>query len=141
GGASALPIGLWFSNSFTRLAVLAPSIWWDDGAIYDIVDEVDETAKPPLKIWLDTGTHEPGWERAATLRDRLVEKGWRLHDDLHYLEVDGADHSEGEWAARIDQVLRFLFPPPPPPVAKITPPKKTRSLVQRVLARANLFSV
>jgi hypothetical protein len=43
-----------------------------------------------------------------------VEKGWRLHDDLHYLEADGSDHSEGAWAARIDPVLRFLFPPLPP---------------------------
>ena len=67
--------------------------------------------KLPLKIWLDTGTHEPGWERARTLCDALVEKGWRLHDDLHYTEAEGADHSEGAWAARVDLMLRFLFPP------------------------------
>jgi predicted alpha/beta superfamily hydrolase len=141
GGLATLALGLWYPNYFTRLAVMSPSIWWDDCAIYDIVDEVDEMAKPSLKIWLDTGTHEPGWERAATLRDRLVEKGWRLHDDLHYLEVEGADHSEGAWAARIDPVLRFLYPPLPPRVAKIVPEKKNRSLIRRALARANLFSV
>jgi len=139
GGLATLALGLWFPNFFNRLAVLSPSIWWDDCAIYDIVDEVDEMARPPLKIWLDTGTHEPGWERAASLRDRLVEKGWRLHDDLHYLEVEGADHSEGAWAARVDSVLRFLFPPLPPPVAKIVPVKKRRGLFQRALALANLF--
>ena len=94
---------------------------WDDCEIYDIVDALDETAKPALKIWLDTGTHEPGWERAAVLRDRLIEKGWRLHDDLHFLEAEGAGHSEGAWAGRIDPVLRFLFPPPPP-----APPKPPR---------------
>jgi hypothetical protein len=74
------------------------------------------------------------------LRDRLVEKGWRLHDDLHYLEVEGADHSEGAWAARVDPVLRFLFPPPPPKVAKIAPARKRRPLLQRALALTNLFS-
>lgn len=141
GGLATLALGLWFPNYFTRLAVLSPSIWWDDCAIDDIVDEIDEMGKPPLKIWLDTGTHEPGWERASSLRDRLIEKGWRLHDDLHYLEVEGADHSEGAWAARIDPVLRFLYPPSPPPAAKITPEKKGRSLFRRALARANLFSV
>jgi predicted alpha/beta superfamily hydrolase len=139
GGLATLTLGLWFPNHFTRLAVLSPSIWWDDCAIYDIVDEVDETAKPPLKIWLDTGTHEPGWERAATLRDRLVEKGWRLYDDLHYLEVEGADHSEGAWAARIDPVLRFLFPPPPPPVAKVVAVSKRQPLLRRALALTKLF--
>ncbi|HSP45319.1 MAG TPA: alpha/beta hydrolase-fold protein [Chthoniobacterales bacterium] len=139
GGLATLALGLWFPNYFTRLAVLSPSIWWDDCAIYEIVDKVDEMARPPLKIWLDTGTHEPGWERAATLRDRLMEKGWRLHDDLHYLEVQGADHSESAWAARIDPVLRFLFPPPPPAVAKIAPVKKGRSLFRRAAALANPF--
>ena len=114
GGLATLVLGLWFPNYFTRLAVMSPSIWWDDCAIYKIVDALDETAKPLLKIWLDTGTREEGWERARELRDRLVEKGWRLHDDLYYVEADGSDHSEGAWAARMDPVLRFLFPPPPP---------------------------
>ena len=138
GGLATLTLGLWYPNTFSRLAVLSPSVWWDDCAIYGIVDGLDETARPPLKIWLDTGTREEGWERARELRDRLVEKGWRLHDDLQYLEVDGADHSEGAWAARVDPVLRYLFPPPPP-VTKAAPPKKGRSLVGRLMARARLF--
>ena len=54
------------------------------------------------------------WERAAVLRDKLVEVGWRLYDDLQFTEVEGADHSEGAWAARFEAVLRFLYPPPPP---------------------------
>jgi predicted alpha/beta superfamily hydrolase len=109
GGLSTLALGLWFPDVFTRLAVMSPSIWWDDCAICRMVDELDD--KLPLKIWLDTGTHEEGWERARMLRDLLVEKGWRLHDDLYYQEFEGADHSEGAWAARVDPMLRFLFPP------------------------------
>jgi predicted alpha/beta superfamily hydrolase len=112
GGLATLVLGLWFSQTFRRLAVMSPSIWWDDCAIYRIVDELTE--KPSLKIWLDTGTNEPGWERAKTLRDRLVEKGWRLYDDLQYTEVEGADHSEGAWGSRFEAVLRFLYPPAPP---------------------------
>jgi predicted alpha/beta superfamily hydrolase len=114
GGLATLVLGLWFPNYFTRLAVMSPSVWWDDCAVYKIVDAIDETARPPLKIWLDTGTREEGWERARELRDRLMQKGWRLDDDLLYLEADGSDHSEGAWAARMDPVLRFLFPPLPP---------------------------
>jgi predicted alpha/beta superfamily hydrolase len=111
GALSTLVLGLWFPHVFTRLAVMSPSIWWDDCVIYDMVDAIQEGAKPPLKIWLDTGTHEPGWERARVLRDKLVNKGWRLYDDVQYLEVEGGDHSEHAWAGRIEQVLRFLFPP------------------------------
>lgn len=114
GGLSTLVLGLWYPNVFTRLAVMSASIWWDNCVIYDMVDSIQENAKPPLRIWLDTGTHEAGWERAAVLRDKLIEKGWRLYDDLQFLEAEGADHSEGAWAGRIEQVLRFLFPPVSP---------------------------
>ena len=111
GGLVTLAIGLWFPDVFTRLAVMSPSVWWDNQAIVKQVEELDD--KLPLKIWLDTGTHEEGWERARTLRDALVEKGWKLYDDLQYLEVEGAEHTEGAWAGRVDPMLRYLFPPPP----------------------------
>jgi predicted alpha/beta superfamily hydrolase len=121
GGLATLALGLWFSQVFNRLAVLSPSIWWDECVIYRMVEELP--GKLPLKIWLDTGTEEPGWERARDLRDRLVEKGWRVDDDLQYNEVSGADHSEGAWAARFESVLRYLYPPIPPGLkAPLRPP-------------------
>jgi predicted alpha/beta superfamily hydrolase len=108
GGLVTLAIGILFPDAFNRLIVMSPSIWWDDFAIYRLVDMIEK--KPPLKIWLDTGTAEPGWEQAGALRDRLIGKGWALDVDLTYLEVVGADHSEAAWAARVDPALRFLFP-------------------------------
>ncbi len=112
GALVTLAIGVLYPQAFTRLIVMSPSIWWDDFSIYRLVDSTGD--KPPLKIWLDTGTNEPGWERARTLRDILIEKGWKLFDDLQYLEAEGADHSEGAWATRVDPALRFLFPSPGP---------------------------
>ena len=109
GGLATLAIGIFYSEVFTRLIVMSPSIWWDDYAIFRLVGILGE--KPPLKIWLDTGTDEPGWELARDLRDYLIDKGWQLDVDLSYLEVKGADHSEAAWAARVDPALRFLFPP------------------------------
>ena len=112
GGLATLVLGLWFPHVFSRLAVLSPSVWWDDCVIYEMVESLED--KLALKIWLDTGTHEEGWERARKLCELLMEKGWRLFDDLEYHEIEGADHSEGAWAMRVDPFLRFLFPPPPP---------------------------
>lgn len=109
GGLLALSLGLWFSNVFTRLMVMSPSVWWDNQVIVKMVEKLKH--KLPLKIWLDTGTNEEGWERARVLRDALVDKGWKLFDDLQYHEIEGADHSESAWAARVDPALRYLFPP------------------------------
>lgn len=110
GGLVSLALGLWFPQSFSRLAVMSPSVWWDDQAI---VGRVEALRRKPTgsKVWLDTGTAEPGWERTRTLRDSLVGKGWVIGADLRYLEVEGAGHTEGAWAERLGDVLEFLFPP------------------------------
>lgn len=117
GGLATIALGLWHPNVFGRLAVMSPSIWWDDEVLYKMVEALDDEARLPLKIWLDTGTNEPGWQRARILRDGLIEKGWRLYDDLYYFEDEGAGHTEAAWAHRFDAALRFLYPPPPPILA------------------------
>jgi len=109
GGLVTLAIGILYPHAFRRLMVMSPSIWWDDFAIYRLVDSIEQ--KPPLKIWLDTGTAEPGWEQGRELLNRLLEKGWKLQKDIQYMEAQGANHSEAAWAARVEPALRFLFPP------------------------------
>jgi predicted alpha/beta superfamily hydrolase len=111
GGLLTLAIGILYPHAFSRLMVMSPSIWWDDFAIFRLIDSIEQ--KPSLKIWLDTGTAEPGWEQARELRSRLMEKSWRLHRDLQYIEAEGADHSEAAWARRVEPALRFLFPSRP----------------------------
>ena len=109
GGLVTLAIGILYPHAFRRLIVMSPSVWWDNFAIFRLVDSIEQ--KPRLKIWLDTGTVEPGWEQTRELRNRLFEKAWKLHKDIEYLEALGADHSEAAWAARVEPALRFLFPP------------------------------
>jgi hypothetical protein len=46
------------------------------------------------------------------LHHRLQVRGWKEGIDLRYLRIPGARHEEDAWAARFDQVLRFLFPTP-----------------------------
>jgi len=110
GGLLTLHLGLRFPTVFNRLAVLSPSVWWNDRAIVKDVEAL--TAKPPLRIWLDSGTGE-GAEvarDARMLRDALVRKGWVEGQDLTYLEAEGGGHNEQSWATRVEGVLRFLFP-------------------------------
>jgi predicted alpha/beta superfamily hydrolase len=112
GGLITMHLGLRYPTVFSRLAVLSPSVWWDDRAI---VREVETLAtKPPLRIWLDAGTGEGEdvTRDSRLLRDALVRKGWVVGHDLAYLEAEGGGHNEQSWATRVEGVLRFLFPVP-----------------------------
>jgi predicted alpha/beta superfamily hydrolase len=108
GGLVTLAIGILYPDAFRRLMVMSPSVWWDDFAIYRLVDSLER--KPALKIWVDTGTAEPGWEQTRELFKRMIEKGWKPGKDIQYMEADHGDHSEAAWAARVEPALRFLFP-------------------------------
>ncbi len=103
-------LGLTYPQTFGKLAVLSPSVWWDDRAILRRVAALDR--KPALRIWLDIGTGEGEGvtEDARILRDELLAKGWVLGNDLAYVEADGAGHNEDAWADRVGPLLRFLFP-------------------------------
>src|SRR4029453_2691091 len=70
GGLVTLAIVILYPQFFGRLMVMSPSIWWDNFAIYRLVDSIEQ--KPPLKICLDPGTPQPGWEKARELSIRFV---------------------------------------------------------------------
>jgi predicted alpha/beta superfamily hydrolase len=109
GGLVSLHLGLKHPQAFGRLAVLSPSVWWDDRVILQTVESFHSETRP--QIWLDVGTGE-GDEALRSVRqlaETLRRKGWRDGQDLHYAEIPGAGHHEGAWAARIGEVLQFLF--------------------------------
>lgn len=110
GGLVSLYLGLLYSGIFWKLAVLSPSVWWDNRFIVRRVRAL--ATKPPTRVWLSSGTAEGEdvVEAARRVRDALVAKGWRLGDDLAYHEEEGARHEESAWAALVPDVLRFLFP-------------------------------
>src|SRR5256885_14671974 len=58
GGLVSLYLGLQFPQVFGKLAVLSPSVWWDNRAILKMIAAAP--SRPPLKIWLDMGTSEGG---------------------------------------------------------------------------------
>jgi predicted alpha/beta superfamily hydrolase len=110
GGLVTLHLGLKYPQVFGKLAVLSPSVWWDDKVILREIAQLPK--KPSLKIWLDMGTEEGGMslEDTEKLRDAMSAKGWVVGKDLAYSEIEGATHSESSWAERVGPFLQFLFP-------------------------------
>ena len=117
GGLVSMYLALKYPNVFGRVAVVSPSVWWGNNQIVHQVEALPK--KPPLRIWLDIGTKEGGnaeeakhtVDGARLLKNALVKKGWKLEKDLKYFEAQGAEHNERAWAARVEQILEFLFPP------------------------------
>lgn len=110
GGLATLYLGFSYPEVFGKLAVLSPSVWWDNKAILKIISKAQP--KPRLRIWLSMGTDESntGVRDSNLLYKTLIAKGWQDGDDLHYEVIPGAKHEEAAWAERVRDVLRFLFP-------------------------------
>ena len=113
---------------------MSPSIWWDDFSIYRLVDSIDH--KPPLKIWLDTGTNEPGWERTASFARRAHRRLDPLRRSAIQRDRRRRTHRGGVGRAGRSSV-EVLFPPPPPRSGVInSPPRLLNRTRLPVLCRA-----
>ena len=114
GGLVSLYFALWHPRVFGAVAALSPSVWWDDRAV--LRDFAKLRKKPEVRLWVDMGTAEPGWEVTRLFRDTLVAKGWQPGVDLHYAEIPGGQHNEAAWGARIGEVLRWMLGRPGRPL-------------------------
>ena len=110
GGLVSLFLGFEYPQIFGKIAVLSPSIWWNNRSILSFVEA--PPTRPDLRIWLDMGMNEGArhLKDADQLFRLLQRRGWREHIDLAYQRVPDGVHSEDAWASRFDDVLRFLFP-------------------------------
>jgi predicted alpha/beta superfamily hydrolase len=111
GGLVTLYLALKYTWVFGKVAAMSPSVWWRNRAILKTVAKIKR--KPDLRIWLDIGTKESrrALPDARALKAALVNKGWKLGEELHYLEVEGGHHDEVAWSQRVAPMLKFLFPP------------------------------
>jgi predicted alpha/beta superfamily hydrolase len=110
GGLVSLYLGLKHSSIFGKIAALSPSVWWNQHVIHRFAHAI--AVQPRSRIWLDIGTREGPRivHDVESFRDILLEKGWKLEQDLHYERVEGAEHNEAAWAQRVGPFLRFLYP-------------------------------
>lgn len=114
GGLCTLYLGLKHAETFGKLAVLSPSVWWNHRAILALVSEIAPGLLFRPRIWLDIGESEgqSAIADADLLDRRLRAKGWRPGADLFYQRFAGGTHDEAAWSQRVSPMLRFLFPPP-----------------------------
>ena len=112
GGLVTLFLGLKHAECFGKLAVMSPSVWWNNRSILGYVNERAPQIWERPRMWLDIGDREghKTLRDAELLAKRLRANGWRPGETLHFELVRGGAHDEASWATRVRPMLKFLFP-------------------------------
>ena len=116
GGLISLFLTRWSPEVFGLCMAMSPSLWWDRELAMRTWPS-DRAWLWGKRFWIDMGTEEGGTlasRREQVRRARRLANMFRrdgLRDDLefHYLEVDGGQHNERDWAARFESALEFFF--------------------------------
>jgi predicted alpha/beta superfamily hydrolase len=108
GGLITLFAFFRYPEIFGFAGVMSPSLWFAERAIFPCLEEAPYV---PGRLYLDVGTAEGEGvlEDARRMRDLLVQKGYRLGEDLLYIEEEGAEHTESAWAGRAKIAFRLLL--------------------------------
>ncbi|MBL8899091.1 MAG: alpha/beta hydrolase [Planctomycetes bacterium] len=92
-------------ESFGLAGCLSSTFTWRD----DFAERVVLEAKPPIRLYLDSGWPGDNYEVTREMRDLLVRRGFKTGADLLYLAYPQAQHDERAWAERVHVPLQFFF--------------------------------
>ena len=114
GGLAAFRMAWSQSSTIQVVGSLSPLMGWSSEETKGIV--ASTASMPPLRIWLDVGTNEGSNPQAQlgyvqNVDQALLGIGFFQYvgGDLSYTEVQGGTADETAWAARLPDVLAYLF--------------------------------
>jgi predicted alpha/beta superfamily hydrolase len=95
-----------------------------------------------LRLWLDSGEGEGDSDdnKWVTLlaRQALLDAGYTEGKEFVYHLEQGATHSEAAWAARLPQVLCYLFPPERAPKERPTEATSAPEIAAEITSKDGL---
>ena len=103
GGLISLYAFFYYPHTFGFMGCLSPAFWYGSAGIYPMVQAAEFV---PGRIYLDHGTRE---NSAARMYAMLLAKGYRPGESLRYVKEEEGEHTEGAWARRLPNALRFLL--------------------------------
>lgn len=129
GALSALDIAWSNEGVFGKVGVFSGSLWWrsrdwqehdpDGGRImHDMV--AHSTRREGLKFWFEVGTRDEESDRnnngiidaiddTLDLINCLVAIGYRPHEDIKYVEIEGGEHNPHTWGKIMPDFLIWAF--------------------------------
>jgi len=105
GGVVSLYLAWQYPDYFSKAACLSSTFAWRD----NLMDRIATEPRRAIAIYLDSGWPRDNYEVTRSMRDLLLERGYRFGTDLHYLAFPGAPHNEPAWATRFHIPFQLLF--------------------------------
>ncbi len=111
GGLLSLYAVFQRSDVFGFAAVMSPSLWFAEGAVFQWVET---HAFQDIRLYLDMGAREGDrmLANARRMRDILVAKGYLPGDRLRWVEDAMGVHHESAWGRRFRKALPALLAVP-----------------------------
>ena len=94
---------------FGFAGVLSPSLWLTEADMFEFIHDAPFAGG---KLYLDVGALEGARHvsKALRLRDMLEAKGYRMGENLLWVQEDIGAHHESAWGRRFREALPFLLP-------------------------------
>ncbi len=130
GGLTAFYLAWMYPKVFGIVGAFSPSFWWrlksepgfelQSRVIFQLVR--DAKIRPGLRMWFEAGTNEEPYsdidkngvpdmiQDIQDILDLLEQKGYRIGEDIFYIEVKGGEHLLTTWAKVLPDFLHFAFP-------------------------------
>src|SRR3954470_117292 len=114
GGVVSMYLAWQYPEVFGKAACLSSTFGYKD----DLLKRISTEPRRALQLYVDTGWPDDNYEEGQTMRDTLIEHGWRPGIDLLYLPFPHGEHNEANWAMRFHIPMQFFFAKLPTPPAK-----------------------
>jgi predicted alpha/beta superfamily hydrolase len=105
GGVVSLHLAWRYPDVFGGAMCLSSTFGFKD----DLFERVATEAKPPIRIYLDSGWPRDNYDATNAMRDLLVTRGFELGDDLLSFSFPDGAHNEGSWADRLHVPFQYFF--------------------------------
>ena len=130
GALSALDIAWANPSVFGKVGVFSGSLWWrdqewspkdpDGGRIMHDIIANSLLANEGMKFWFQAGTKDEDSDRnnngvidaiddTLDLMNALFELGYRPHEDVKYVEVEGGEHNPKTWGEVMPDFLKWAL--------------------------------
>jgi len=114
GGVVSMYLAWQYPDVFGKAACLSSTFGYKD----DLLKRIRTEPRRQLQLYIDTGYPDDNYETGQTMRDTLLERGWKFGTELLYLAFPHGEHNEANWAMRFHIPMQFFFakrPAPPSP--------------------------